>query len=96
MRTMMRVTFPVEAGNRGIADGSLPKALESVMESLKPEAAYFTPTGGKRSALVFFDLADSSDIPTIAEPLFQKFNASVEFAPVMNIEDLRAGLARLG
>jgi hypothetical protein len=96
MRTMMRVTFPVEAGNRGIADGSLPKALESVMESLKPEAVYFTPTGGERSAYVFFDMTDSSDIPTIAEPLFQKFNASVEFAPVMNAEDLRAGLARLG
>ncbi len=96
MRTMMRVTFPVEAGNRGIADGSLPKALESVMESLKPEAVYFTPTGGERSAYVFFDMTDSSDIPTIAEPLFQKFNASVEFAPVMNAVDLQAGLAKLG
>ncbi len=66
------------------------------MESLKPEAVYFTPAGGKRSALVFFDLADSSDIPTISEPFFQKFNASVEFAPVMNAEDLQAGLAKLG
>ena len=96
MRTMMRITIPVEAGNRGVADGSLPKALESLMESLKPEAVYFTPADGTRSALVFFDLADPSDIPGISEPFFQQFNASVEFAPVMNAEDLQAGLGRLG
>ena len=96
MRTMMRLTIPVEAGNRAIADGSLPKTLESLMESLKPEAVYFTPMSGERTALFFFDLADASDMSAISEPLFQKFNASVEFAPVMNAEDLQAGLGRLG
>jgi hypothetical protein len=96
MRTMMRVTIPVEAGNRGIADGTLPKTLEAAMENLKPEAAYFLPSGGERSALLFFDLADASDIPSIAEPFFQNLNASVEFSPVMNAEDLQAGLGKLG
>lgn len=41
MRMMMKVTVPVEAGNRAIADGTLPKTIEAAMESLKPEAAYF-------------------------------------------------------
>ncbi len=95
MRTMMRVTIPVEAGNRALADGSLAKTIESAMESLKPEAAYFLATGGERSALLFFDLADSSDIPPIAEPFFTKLNASVEFSPVMNAEELQAGLGKL-
>jgi hypothetical protein len=96
MRTMMRVTIPVEAGNRAIADGTLPKTIEAAMESLKPEAAYFVDTGGKRSALLFFDLADASDIPSIAEPFFQNLNASVEFSPVMNAEDLQAGFGKMG
>ena len=96
MRTMMRITIPVEAGNRAIADGTLQKTLEATMERLKPEAAYFIATGGERSALLFFDLADASDIPPIAEPIFRNLNASVEFSPVMNAEDLQAGLGRLG
>lgn len=96
MRTMMRVTIPVEAGNRAIADGSLPKTLESVMESLQPEAVYFPAGGGERSVLVFFDLADSADIPSIAEPFFTQFNASVEISPVMNAEDMQAALDKLG
>ncbi len=96
MRTMMRVTIPVEAGNRALADGTLPKTIELLMENLKPEAVYFTPTGGERSAFVFFDLTDPSDIPSIAEPLFTNLNASVEFSPVMNLEDLQAGLGKLG
>jgi hypothetical protein len=34
------------------------------------------------------DLKDPSDIPVIAEPLFQLYNAAVEFIPVMNFDDL--------
>ncbi len=95
MRTMMKVTIPVEAGNAAIADGSLPKTLEGAMEALKPEAAYFITTGGERCALLFFDLADTSDIPSIAEPFFVNLNAAVEFSPVMNGDDLQAGLGKL-
>ncbi len=95
MRTMMRVSIPVEAGNRGIADGSLPATLKTAMERLKPEAAYFVTNAGQRTALLFFDLADTSDIPSVAEPFFANLDASVEFSPVMNLDDLQAGLAKL-
>ena len=43
---------------------------------------------------MFFDLADPSDIPPIAEPLFQELNATVEFFPAMNGDDLGAGLGK--
>ena len=43
------------------------------------------------------DVADPSKIPSIAEPFFLTFNASVEFHVVMSPEDLgRAGLEELG
>lgn len=96
MRTMMKVTIPVDAGNDAIADGSLPATLESVMEKVQPEAAYFLTNEGQRCAIMVFDLADVSDIPTIAEPFFTNMHASVEFSPVMNREDLQAGLAAGG
>lgn len=96
MRMMLKVRIPVEAGNAAIQGGELPKALESMMEKLKPEAAYFVAEDGVRSALIFFDMADISDIPTIAEPFFQGMNAKVDLVPVMNAADLQKGLSRLG
>jgi hypothetical protein len=92
MRTLLRITIPVKAGNAAINDGRLPQIMESLMEQLKPEAAYFQTHLGMRNAFIVFDLKEPSQIPQIAEPLFQGFNAAVEFAPVMNADDLRAGL----
>lgn len=96
MRMMMRAKIPVEAGNAGLNDGSLPAALQEVMALVEPEAVYIGPDGGERCAMIVFDLEDSSDIPAITEPFFQKVNASVELLPVMNQDDLKAGMAKLG
>ncbi|MBI4277118.1 MAG: hypothetical protein HY660_01575 [Armatimonadetes bacterium] len=95
MRVMMKASFPVEAGNRAIADGTIAKTIQSAFESLKPEAAYFFPEGGKRTALFVFDLVDASQIPVVAEPLFMGMNASVDIIPVMNIDDLKKGLGQM-
>jgi hypothetical protein len=95
MRMMLRARIPVEAGNAGLTDGTLPAALQEVMELVQPEAVYIGPDEGQRCATIVFDLKDSSDIPAITEPFFQKVNASVELLPVMNQDDLRAGMAKL-
>ena len=68
------------------------KIIESILQELDPEAAYFVPEDGERSGLVVFDMTDSSQIPQIAEPLFMSVNAAVEFLPVMNADDLRRAL----
>jgi hypothetical protein len=94
MRMMLRFTLPVEKGNQAFKDGSLGKTLESIMNKLKPEAAYFGPSDGKRSGMVFFDLADPSQIVEVVEPLFSNLNAAVEIIPVMNADDLRKGIAK--
>jgi hypothetical protein len=43
--------------------------------------------------MLFFDLAEPSQIVEAVEPLFRNLNASTELVPVMNGDDLRKGLA---
>ena len=95
MRTMLRWTVPVERGNQAIEDGSLGQAMESLLQQLEPEAAYFLAEDGKRGGMVFFDMADPSQIPQIAERLLLALDATVEFVPVMNRDDLRRGLEKV-
>ena len=94
MRMMMKVTIPVEAGNKGISEGLLPKIVMGTIERVKPECSYFTTNHGERCAIMVFDLKDPSDIPSIAEPFFNGLHARVEFAPVMTPEDLKKGLEK--
>jgi hypothetical protein len=92
---MMRVTIPVEQGNKAVKDGTIPKLIQSLLQDLAPEAAYFGPVDGVRNAFIVFDLKDVSDLPRIGEPLFLNLNARVEFTPIMNAEDLKAGLSKM-
>jgi hypothetical protein len=94
MRMMLRFMLPVDKGNQAFKDGSLGKTLESIMNKLKPEAAYFAPMDGKRAGMMFFDLADASQIVEVVEPFFSNLNAAVEIVPVMNGDDLRKGIAK--
>ena len=64
MRVMATVTVPVEAGNRGMQDGSLPKLLQQTAERWGPEAMHFGSFGGVRTALIVFDLPESSGPPS--------------------------------
>ncbi len=89
---MLKVTMEVTAGNKAISEGSLPEILNTVTEKFKPEAIYFYAHDGNRAFLMVFDMKDASEIPSICEPFFTKFNAKVELIPVMNLEDLQKGL----
>ena len=95
MRTMLKMKIDTQAGSRAISDGSLSQIMQQTLGRLKPEAAYFGPDNGIRTAFLVFDLEDPSQLPTITEPLFSKLNATVEMTPVMNQEDLQKGLAQL-
>jgi hypothetical protein len=92
---MLKVQMETEAGNRAIQDGSLPEAIQQTMGSLRPEAAYFFPEDGLRTALFFFEMAEPSQIVVVAEPFFMGLNAKVTFVPVMNADDLQKGLGSL-
>jgi len=96
MRTLIRVSVPVEAGNKGIQEGTLQKTILDALDRLKPEAAYFFAENGRRTGLYFVDMKSSSDIPLIAEPFFMGLNAAVDFIPVMNADDLKQAFSKLG
>ena len=91
---MMKVSIPVGAGNRGVKEGGLPKTVMGFVEQFKPETAFFTATGGKRTAYFVFDLKDPTMIPTAAEPFFMNLDAEIEFSPAMNLEDMKAGVEK--
>ena len=92
MRTILKVSMPVEKANQAIKDGSLPRTMTSFMDEHKPEAAYFYAENGQRTALFVFDLKDPTQIPSVAEGFFTSLNAHVTFSPVMNAADLKKGL----
>jgi hypothetical protein len=92
MRMMMKVKMDVEAASAAIKDGSLPKMMGETMERLRPEAAYFGPEDGKRTAFIVFDMDDPSQLPSLTEPLFSQAKASIDIFPVMDREDLEKGL----
>ena len=95
MRTMLTVSIPVAKGNAAIKDGSLPKTMEGFMSEFKPEAAYFYPANGRRTAVMFFDLKEPSQIPVVAERFFMALDAEVTMTTVMNADDLKKGLSSL-
>ncbi len=95
MRMLMKVRVPVSGGNRGIVDGSLPSTILTFVDQMKPEASYFTAEHGERCLLFIFDLQDSSQLPGLCESFFQGFDAAIEIAPVMNLDELRKGLAQV-
>jgi hypothetical protein len=91
MRFLLKVSIPTEAGNQRVLDGSLGKTIESILDDLKPEAAYFAEEQGARTGFIFCNIKDESQIPAIAEPWFLAFGARVELHPAMTLADLKKG-----
>jgi hypothetical protein len=89
----MKAQLPADPG--GLPAPERFQAMRAVLEGLTPEAVYFYPEHGVRTTLVVFDLKSPGDMPVIAEPLFRQ-GATVEFSPVMNLDDLQAGMKKLG
>ncbi len=95
MRVLLTVQMDTEKATRAIADNQLPKIMKSTFDRIKPEAAYFGSQDGLRTGYFVFDLRETADIPLLCEPLFQELGAKITFTPVMDIDDLEAGMRRL-
>ncbi|MFJ2262573.1 hypothetical protein ACIOKD_30395 [Streptomyces sp. NPDC087844] len=95
MRVLLKATMDTEKANEAIRSGKMAELMKEALDHLKPEAAYFGALGGRRTALLFLDMRDSSELPTMGEPFFTQFGAEVEVSPIMNGEDLQKGLSQL-
>ncbi|NBE54142.1 hypothetical protein GUY60_22530 [Streptomyces sp. YC537] len=92
---MLRARLDTQISNEAIKNGSLQKLVQELTETLKPEAAYFGPSDGGRCCTFVFDMQDSSQMPSIAEPFFSELGAKIEIHPIMNAEDLQKGLGAI-
>ena len=94
MRFLVKARMDVEAANALARAGKLASTIQSIIEDLRPEAAYFVADGGQRTAYLIVDMEDPSQLPAVAEPWFLAFNADIEAQPAMIAEDLeKAGPA---
>jgi hypothetical protein len=97
MKMLLMVECPNEPFNTLVRAGKVGEVVERILESIKPEAAYFTEQDGKRGAVLLVDVQAPSDVPAFAEPFFLNFNATCKFRIVMSPQDLqKAGLEALG
>lgn len=78
-------------------DGCVGEKTGRILESTRPEAAYFTDQNGSRGGTLVMNVDSPSDVPRLAEPWFLVFDADVESRICMTPEDLgRADLKTLG
>ena len=96
MRVMVKFTLPTHESNALISDGSIGQTMQTMMGNLQPEAAYFCHVDGKRGGYLVANLEEESELVTKLEPFFLELGAAIETFPVMNADDLGAGLQNLG
>lgn len=98
MRMLVYVDMPIEPFNSMVRDGTAGEVIQEILAEIEPEAVYFSTMGnGHRGGILVVEVNDSSELPSIAEPFFLKFNADVDCRVAMTPEDLgRAGLEELG
>jgi hypothetical protein len=89
MRILMNVVFPEEPFNAFVRDGSIAHKIGKILESVKPEAAYFTEYDGHRGAMIVVDVPSASSIPALAEPWFLSLNATCSMRIAMTPDDLQ-------
>jgi hypothetical protein len=97
MKMLFTVEFPLEPFNSLVRSGKAGEVMGRILETIKPEMAYFTEQDGKRGGIFVINVQSPSDVPSFSEPFFIKFHASCKFRILMNPEDLqKAGLEQLG
>ena len=97
MKMLLSVAIPHEPFNSLVKKGKAGEILGQILETIKPEAAYFTEQDGKRGGVFVVDVRTASDVPALAEPFFLNFQADCKFRVMMSPEDLqKAGLDEIG
>ena len=97
MKMLLTVEFPAEPFNSLVRSAKAGELIGRILDSIKPETAYFTEQDGKRGGIFVIDVQEPSDVPAFAEPFFLNFQADCKFRIAMSPDDLqKAGLQELG
>ena len=89
MRFLVKARMDTAKANELARQGKLGEIIGAIVAEQKPEAVYFAADKGKRTAYLFLNMDDPSELPAIAEPWFLAFNAEFEAQPAMTPEDLQ-------
>jgi hypothetical protein len=85
VRFLAKVTIPKEKGDEASKSGVLPQTIQSAMQRIRPEAAYFFEEEGNRQCLFVFNL----DVESLLKPLFPNLDASFQVTEVMNAAEFQ-------
>ena len=97
MKMLLTVEFPPEPFNSLVRSGKAGGLIGRILETIKPEEAYFTEQDGKRGGIFVINVQSPSEVPAFSEPFFLNFEADCKFRILMSPEDLqKAGLQELG
>jgi hypothetical protein len=95
MKFIVEASFPLEPFNSYVRTGVAGHKIGEVLDSIKPEVAYFTDNGVGRGARLIIDVPDMSHVPHVTEPLMLTFDATVHYRIAISPADLQsAGLDR--
>jgi len=95
MRMMVTISVPVQKGSEGIKNGALPRVVQSTLEKIKPECAYFYLEGGRRTMRAVFNMLNENDMVGAFEPVLMELDADIVLTPVMTAPELEAGFKAL-
>lgn len=97
MKLLLTVEFPLEPFNSLVRNGKVGEIIGRILETIKPETAYFTEQDGKRGGIFVINVQTASEVPSFAEPFFLNFQADCRFRTLMSPQDVqKAGLEELG
>ena len=68
MRMIMLVQLPIEPFNTIARNGSMGTIMRRILETIKPEAAYFSERDGHRGGIFVVNVNEDAEVPALAEP----------------------------
>jgi len=92
---MLTFRIPMDKGNALVKDGKIGDTIQSLLEDLKPEAAYFVDIEGARGGHLVVNMDEASQIPGMVEPLFLALGATVHTHPVFTPQDMPRAMEAL-
>jgi hypothetical protein len=95
MRMMLKAVLDTDAATAVVGSGRGAEVNRQMVDRFQPEAFYAFPEDGQRTILMVFDMADTSQIPVLIEPMLQQAKAKITLTPCMNLEDLGKGFEDL-